>query len=398
PVAGIEQSPGFTSYTPFTITQANAPSLKAGANTVDFVVDNVAAPGYTGLRVFSAQAPAGIPAAVVTGPQSREASAGDTVTFTAQGYGTAPVTYTWFKDGVAIPGVTGPVLTLTGVSASSSGSYTVSAVNPLGASAPSAPAVLRILSLVPGFGSTGLAADGTQLEDGAEDTRYVLSVNPDGAADAPAVVHTTTVFPISDNTWLGVSDTSKWISSRVDSVQAPAGDYVYKTTLNLTGYEPASTVITGSWTSDNVGKAIRVNGAATGLSNTGDFKNLTSFRIDDSNANFVSGVNTIEFVVENTTSGYTALRVDGLRALAVGGTATGTVPTVTIQLSGAGKPVLNVAGTAGATYTIQRSTSLGTAESPWASVGQAVVPAGGTVQFEDSTAPAGRAFYRLVIP
>ncbi|RYD32474.1 MAG: hypothetical protein EOP86_15625, partial [Verrucomicrobiaceae bacterium] len=39
PVAGIEQSPGFTSYTPFTITQANAPSLKAGANTVDFVVD-----------------------------------------------------------------------------------------------------------------------------------------------------------------------------------------------------------------------------------------------------------------------------------------------------------------------------------------------------------------------
>lgn len=397
-VSPLAPSPTFTDYTPFNISKANAPSLKAGTNTVDFVITNGAV-GFTGLRVSSAKVPVGVSPVIVEGPKSQFVAPGDTVSFTARAYGTAPLTYTWAKDGVTIPQVNGPILTLTGVTTASAGSYTVKAANGAATSPASAAAVLSVLNLVPNFGSTGIAADGSLIEDGAADPRYVLSGNPDGQANTPAVVHDTTIFPINNNTWLGVSNTSKWISSRKDSAGAAAGDYVYQTTFNLSGFNPASTIITGSWTSDNAGKAIRVNGVATGITAPGSFNMLTPFRIDDSNANFVSGVNTLEFVVENTSPGLTGLRVDGLRALAASATATGTLPDLKIQLSAtSGKPVISFTGTAGVTYPIQRSTTLGSAPSPWAVVGQPVAPAGGQVQFEDTTAPDGRAFYRVQLP
>ena len=395
---GIEQAPGFNALTWFSVGKSNAPSLTAGANTVDFVVNNAGPdPGPTGLRVFSVKAPEGIPAAIVEAPQNQEASPGDTVTFTARAYGTAPVSYQWFKDGVAIPSVTGSKLTLTSVTTASVGSYTVKAVNPLGASAASAPGALRVMTVVPGIGSTGIGADGMQIPDGEGDPRYVLAENPDGEVNAPATVHLTSIPPITPVNWVGISDTSKWISSRADSAQAPAGDYVYQTTFNLTGFEAASTVITGTWTSDNAGKAIRVNGVATGITAPGTFTTLTPFRIDDTNANFVTGVNTLEFVIENTSVGPTGLRVDGLRVLASGGPVTAAVPNVNIQLNGAGRPVLTFTGDPGATYPIQRSISLGTAPTPWTQVGQGTANGAGVVTFEDTTAPAGRAFYRVVI-
>jgi hypothetical protein len=47
---GNPQSPGFGSYTPFTISSTNA-TFNAGTNTLDFIVENEAAIGYTGLQV-----------------------------------------------------------------------------------------------------------------------------------------------------------------------------------------------------------------------------------------------------------------------------------------------------------------------------------------------------------
>jgi hypothetical protein len=47
---GSAQSPGFGSYTPFTLSGMNL-TFVAGPNTLDFIVENEAAIGYTGLRV-----------------------------------------------------------------------------------------------------------------------------------------------------------------------------------------------------------------------------------------------------------------------------------------------------------------------------------------------------------
>lgn len=47
---GNPENPGFTEYTPFTISGANT-TFTAGMNTIDFVVENVDSVGYTGLKV-----------------------------------------------------------------------------------------------------------------------------------------------------------------------------------------------------------------------------------------------------------------------------------------------------------------------------------------------------------
>lgn len=394
-VTGLPQSPGFNAITLFNLNATNAPSLKAGANTVDFVVDNVGGVGPTGLRVISAKVPDGLVPSIVDAPQSIDAGLGDTITLSARAYGTAPLAYEWSKDGAVIAGVTGPVLKLTNASATNTGSYTVKASNGAGTSAASPAAAVRVLAAVPGFTGTGVAADGTLLADGEADPHYSLFQNPDGEANAPALVHGSTIAPIVTGPWLASSATSKWISSRLDSANAAGGDYVYRATLNLTGFDPSTVTLSGGWTSDNTGKGIRVNGTATGLTSPGAFGALTPFTVDSTNATFVSGVNTIDFVVENTTAGYTGLRVDNIRVLAAPTTTPpGALPQVNISLSATGKPVITVTGTAGVTYPIQRSTTLGTAESPWAGVGQVA----GSGQFEDTTAPAGRAFYRVVVP
>lgn len=72
--------------------------------------------------------------------------AGTTVEFNAGASGTAPLSYQWQKDGVAIPNATSSKLTLTNVQAVNQGSYTVVATNNYG-SATSSAASLQIISL-----------------------------------------------------------------------------------------------------------------------------------------------------------------------------------------------------------------------------------------------------------
>lgn len=74
------------------------------------------------------------------------------------------------------------------------------------------------------------------------------------------------------------------------------GTYAYLTEFNLTGFDPLSAIIKGSWASDNIGK-LYLNDFPNELisTNTG-FGSLTSFTI---NSGFVSGQNVLAFIVEN---------------------------------------------------------------------------------------------------
>src|SRR5262249_50683531 len=78
--------------------------------------------------------------------------------------------------------------------------------------------------------------------------------------------------------------------------------------------------VQGSWTSDNNGPSISLNGQATGVSNSGDFANLSTFLIS---SGFKTGENVIDFLVVNagTDANPTGLRVQGLRADGVKGAA-----------------------------------------------------------------------------
>ncbi|MES2706414.1 MAG: immunoglobulin domain-containing protein [Verrucomicrobiota bacterium] len=407
PAPGIRLSQGFDRYTIVNLNKLTAPSLHAGVNTVDFVVENLAPAGPTGLRISSVEVPAGIQPVIVEQPVGGGIINGQSVTLSARAYGSGVVSYQWTKDGANIPGATTATYSISSFADANNGVYALKAISSLG-SVTSANATLYARHPVDGIFSSGVDDMGVVLADGSGDAHYQLLNNPAGENDILAIVEDSTAWPIvAPGPWLANSDTSKWIGPSLNTgaaagtlVDAGAGPgiYVYRTTFDLTGFAPATAIVSGQWTSDNNGLAIRVNGNPTGIVGSGNFAAFESFSFDDARADFVSGMNTIDFVILNAGDlpGPTGLRVDGLKVYAAPAPITN-LPPVTITLSATGKPVISFPGTPGITYPIQRSTTLTPANS-WSVIGQPIAPANGQVQFEDPNPPAGRAFYRVVIP
>jgi hypothetical protein len=74
----------------------------------------------------------------------------------------------------------------------------------------------------------------------------------------------------------------------------------FRTTFDLTGLDPSTASISGLWGADNTGVAILLNNNSTGNSLPGspstNFGQLHSFSI---NTGFVSGINTLDFVIQD---------------------------------------------------------------------------------------------------
>lgn len=491
-VIGVPLSQGFGSPTWFSISKFNAPTLHTGTNTLEFVVTNQAPAGFTGLRVLSGGAPAGIkpvvmeqpaggtiisgqpvtlstrvygsgdlayqwtlngnpiagaiyssyaipsfssaqagtyavkatnslgsatsanavlaitdvPPSLVSQPSDLLTAVGKTITLSVTAAGSAPFSYQWFKGDTAIPQATGSTYTINSAALTDTGSYLAKVTNAFG-NVSSNPVTITVMDGVANVFSTGVDNTGAALPDASEDPHYQLIINANGDNDIPAVVHNSNIFPIVAGPWLADTAVSKWISPIPDSVSSGGlshdggegpGTYVYRTTFNAAGFDPESIIISGRWSSDNLGLGIRVNDSATGITGDGNFGAYANFRIASDKASFISGVNTLDFVVQNgdAEAGYTGLRVDGLLVLGTR-VPTTNLPPISISISAGGKPVISFQGTAGVTYPIQRSTTLTPANS-WSVIGQPVAPAGGLVSFEDTSAPIGRAFYRVVFP
>jgi hypothetical protein len=94
----------------------------------------------TGSAVVSVNTPPTITAS----PQSQSVVAGATVTFTVSATGTAPLTYQWSKNGIAIPGATAASLVLPSVSVADSGSRYKALVSNVCSSASSSEAILTV--------------------------------------------------------------------------------------------------------------------------------------------------------------------------------------------------------------------------------------------------------------
>jgi hypothetical protein len=149
------------------------------------------------------------------------------------------------------------------------------------------------------------------------DPHYRIIQNPDGASP-DAIVENSTIFPIvPPGPWVPNDAGSKWIGPRLETSASaggasPGGDYTYRITVDLTGFDPAATEITGDWASDNSGLNIYVNGVASGNMNPTEFTAYSSFRLTNS---FTAGLNTIDFKLNNAAVGYTGLRVRNIRGL-----------------------------------------------------------------------------------
>jgi hypothetical protein len=243
-------------------------------------------------------------------PQSQTVTVGSIVTFSVSASGSWPLYYQWRLNGANITGATGAGYTITAAGTSDAGNYSVAIANAV-AWITSTDATLAVLLPFPGIYNTGLSDSRTVLTDGQVDPHYKLVVNPSNPASSSSVVHDSTVFPIVNGPWIQNSSKSKWIGPARDTVSAAAGNYSYQLNLDLSGYDPRTAYLAGSWAVDDSG-SIFLNGVDTGFRSTNIFYSFSTFTLTNG---FVRGTNLIEFRVNNGAS-WTGLRVENLRATA----------------------------------------------------------------------------------
>ncbi len=178
--------------------------------------------------------------------------------------------------------------------------------------------LVRISSLY----NTGVANDGV-LANGAVDSHYTVVRNEGGVpAGSPTYAWNGEDGGWPVGRWLADSAASAWISPYmpvVDPVQDVdpngAGNYLYTTTFDLAGIDFASASIAGRWSSDNTGRRIYLNGvdvstlADSYVEPVGGYESFGRWFNFGINSGFVSGINTLQFTVNNS-NGPTGLRVE----------------------------------------------------------------------------------------
>src|SRR6266581_3257881 len=201
---------------------------------------------------------------------------------------------------------------------------------------PSRAVVLGFLSLlvmplqgasIPGLFNTGVDNSGALLSAGAVDAHYKLITSADTNFPGPDSIVVNQDFPIAgeagNGPWLTNGPISKWIAPQADQTCCGLGtaggnggnlpgDYVYRISFNLSGFDLSTVKITGQWAVDSEGVEIKINGTSTGTK-------IPPFPPQPSESwhpftitsGFVDGVNTLDFVVNRSSGKYpTGLRAE----------------------------------------------------------------------------------------
>jgi hypothetical protein len=150
---------------------------------------------------------------------------------------------------------------------------------------------------------TGYVAGGPGLAgEGTVDGNFTLISCPVGAAcidngsgGYDAFVTLTGQYPFGY--WLPNTSSAQWIGPAVggdEMVLDAVGDYVFRQTFDLTGFDPRAVELSGSFATDNSGY-IQLNGVTVGPTSSSN-SSLTAFSLT---SGFVPGINTLDFIVTN---------------------------------------------------------------------------------------------------
>lgn len=147
---------------------------------------------------------------------------------------------------------------------------------------------------IPTLYGTGLYADLSLMGGGEVDPHYTLISYPAGSGASPTVYTLNPGYPVG--TWMEEGPGSRWVSPTLgNSALAAPGTYIFRTTFDLTGFDPSSATIDGSWAMDDGINDVLLNGVSTKLT-AGGFGELKFFYIG---AGFVPGLNTLDFILNN---------------------------------------------------------------------------------------------------
>jgi hypothetical protein len=156
--------------------------------------------------------------------------------------------------------------------------------------------------------NTGVDTFGNTLPDATVgDPHYTLTSVPGGSTTDIRVRTSAGGYPIGP--YIGDDVLSTWIGPNNDTmIDGPVGTFIYETTFNLTGLNPATASLTIGWSTDNNGLDVVLNGSSTGQT-TSDSQFLVGFSTFTISSGFVAGINTLDFLVNNG-GGPTALRTE----------------------------------------------------------------------------------------
>jgi hypothetical protein len=171
---------------------------------------------------------------------------------------------------------------------------------------------------IPTLFSSGVGAKGAVLAPGALDPHYVLTASAYSTPPPPAILATITA---NHPAWLANDASSVWIGPvSQGTTSVPPGRYSFRTTFDLTGFNPATALVNLQVAVDNELTNVTFNGAVTSLR----YSNFNAFSSGFPLTNgFVAGTNTLDFIMSNITGSPSP---GGLRVKA-SGTATRFVPT-----------------------------------------------------------------------
>ena len=164
---------------------------------------------------------------------------------------------------------------------------------------------------IPVFG-TGVDDNGNLLADGAVDPHYYIisapppysgiGTVPDAAADAYVTEQNGFPYPY----WVADGPDSKWLSPNANEndyeggVTEPTGDFTYRMTFDLTGFDPTTAHIAGGFSADDSLTQVLLNGQDVGYTpDPAGGSDYTSMHALNLTGGFVAGVNTLDFVVHN---------------------------------------------------------------------------------------------------
>lgn len=157
--------------------------------------------------------------------------------------------------------------------------------------------------------NTGTATSGSGLAPaGGADPHWVIASTPGSSATVAA-------YDISKKptAWTATNPASQWISVSANGTKKQAaGSYSYQTTFDLTGLDATSASLTGSFAVDNCVTDILINGTSTGEGSSGACgakAHYQKFALFSITTGFVSGLNTLTFIVRNTSLSRTGLNV-----------------------------------------------------------------------------------------
>lgn len=153
---------------------------------------------------------------------------------------------------------------------------------------------------VPSLYSTGVAVSGGLLPEGSPDPHYSLVDQPVGAMyPLQPSVAITNLSPLFGGEWFANGPDSQWVvPGNGVAGHCPAGQYTYRTTFDLTGFDPRSTSVRMRLAADNAVE-VYLNGAPTGVESSEQQGYFTFTGWHTINAGFGAGVNTFDFVVTN---------------------------------------------------------------------------------------------------